>query len=310
MANSFLEKLRLDNLYPALPFSRIREREPEMPQRITGAGPMDTLELAQRQNMLRKIAEDTLAPTPSPESTRNVVFQPPLSDQVQLLRAKQSMISPYQQGLLEAKEADRELKAQQQGSQSQLAERKMTDAEKKTAIAEIRENKRMNEQEKTELIGRIESGQIEQRGQIESEQIGQRGEEERKTEGVRQTGRESLAEMQARHKREQAQFESTLPPRTGDLPSQQAKDFQNKYSVLINQKPEYRKFVTLNRQTGMPEIVQPGSTWLGGNSPTQEQFNEISRFIFGGTSAAAPLVTTPAPVTTATPKPDPLGIRK
>ena len=105
------------------------------------------------------------------------------------------------------------------------------------------------------------------------ENIAARGYQDRTTEGVRQQGRETLADMKARHTKELKEVEAGESKAL--LPTQQAKNFQVKYNTLINERPDLRKFVSLN-EDGMPVIKQVGEKGL-----TQVDYDYINKFIFG-----------------------------
>lgn len=101
------------------------------------------------------------------------------------------------------------------------------------------------------------------------------GAEARKTEELRQKGRESLEEVKARHTRELEEYKSGIPSKSADLPTQQSKSFQVNYNKLINSRPDLRKFVKLD-EAGMPIINKVGQGGL-----TQIDRDYINKSIFG-----------------------------
>jgi hypothetical protein len=108
-----------------------------------------------------------------------------------------------------------------------------------------------------------------------------------------------LQETRGRQEMEQIneRARSGIGSSRGLLPAQEAQQYQNKYNILINQRPELREFIELDFN-GMP-IVAPsrgpltifGREMTGPRGPTEEQRREINEFIFG--NSAGPSVTTP-----------------
>ena len=130
---------------------------------------------------------------------------------------------------------------------------------------------------------------LEQAGSVE--QIRERGREERETEKTRQTGRESLQQMRERHAREQAEFESQLPGKTSALPSQQKNAMQMKYNRLINEHPEWRNWISLDAETGLPIIAESGAKtgMIGMRDVLSPEIHaQIKAALFGSEVPAAP----------------------
>lgn len=254
MAN-FLEGLRMSNLYPSMSIPSGGRRNQlfndfmGMEQGIQGSP------------MLPRIAEQTAAPVaPQPQAPMNVVYQPSIGDigremafarDVYGVDLNRSALTPYQAGQLSL--GGERIAAQREAAQGrqEIAERRLSDAEKNTLIREIRENKNLSDAEKIRLQGEVQAGHITQRGQIESGHIAARGEQERTTEGIRQQGRESLADMQARHRREQIELEAGLKP-TGTTRVETVRDAQGNITGARTTKTEQQ----------LPPTAKPG----GGNS--------------------------------------------
>jgi len=103
------------------------------------------------------------------------------------------------------------------------------------------------------------------------------GEEARKTVGAR--GEEERKNITARG--EETRITQREKPLPAEIPSRDLDKFQVNYNVLINRNPEYRKFIKLNSE-GIPQITQPGENFFGfASGPTQKQYDEIYKFIFG-----------------------------
>jgi hypothetical protein len=105
------------------------------------------------------------------------------------------------------------------------------------------------------------------------ERISATGEKEIATERERQKGRETLADINARHRKELEEFKSGQPPKGAGLPSQRKNLVELNYNILINRRPDLAKFVTRDDVTGEIKLKPEGAT--------QGQIDEINSFIFG-----------------------------
>ena len=105
-----------------------------------------------------------------------------------------------------------------------------------------------------------------------------------------QTGRESIQTMRGQQEMQQIgeRGNQTRQSQAADdsrlLPTQQARDIQNKYNILINKRPEFRDFIKLSPE-GMPVVTPSGKGFFGRSTgPTPEQFAEINQFLFGNST--------------------------
>lgn len=108
------------------------------------------------------------------------------------------------------------------------------------------------------------------------ERIEAGGEQARETEKVRQEGRETLADINARHKKELEEFKTGQPSRSANLPTQQRVAIELKYNQLINQRPDLRSLVSRDQYTGDIQVADPGE-----NPGMENQINYINNFLFG-----------------------------
>lgn len=88
-------------------------------------------------------------------------------------------------------------------------------------------------------------------------------------------------------------------PRTPVQPTQVAADVKNKANRLMNTNPELGKFITTDPDTGQIIVTKPGTGatflgyHLGGETPTQEQYNQITNELYGpGSSSGSGNTTT------------------
>lgn len=316
---SFLDRLRFDNLYPSIPRPRGAGQGARSLMNEMNRPFQRSEEPIEMQNM----AGDPTMQFPIPTKPMDVIFKPNIGEQAREMAVARNVhgvdlgrdtANEYQRGQLALRAQQLQQQEEAAKSKQELSERRLSDTEKNTLIKEIRENKNLSDAQKIELQGRvnsglitqrgqIESGQITQRGEIESGHISQRGEQERTTEGVRQTGRESLEEMQARHKKEQSQFESGLPPRTGSLPSQERTELLQRAEQAKNTNPEWNKYIKTVPGGGFM-ITSPGMI----TGPSQETYDAINKFIYSPSTPVPVPTSSPAPA--AQGKPDPMNIRK
>ena len=137
-------------------------------------------------------------------------------------------------------------------------------------ITDLGDSRFMNEEDKIALL---------QTGKLEA--IGATGDQSRETERLRQEGRLEVVGAQGNEtRRTQAEGDSRL------LPTQEAKQYQNKYNILINRRPEFRDFISLD-ENGMPIVREPSTSRFSFNRPTKQQFDEINQEIFGSVKGPA-----------------------
>lgn len=150
--------------------------------------------------------------------------------------------------------------------------------------------------------------------EYKQENIKTGGEEARKTEGVRQTGRETIAETRGwkpfqetgpdgkprtfmyneitGEKRYDVPEGSKPIPRGGGASDKPLNETQRKVGVynraleLINTDKELAPFVRI-KSNGEPRVTAPGEGGFFGNSPSQEQYNRIRKKLYG--DAAGPM---------------------
>lgn len=137
-------------------------------------------------------------------------------------------------------------------------------------------------------------------GEQRLEQIGATGAEQKKTEGVRQAGREALAGMRG----EQARQTKSVP--TGGvggkamLPTQIKVDQYNKARELANTRPELAKFIKPGSGANEFDIVKPNpSAWTeSGRGPTAQQYSDIINAIYGPATGGRGAGAGPGPAST------------
>jgi hypothetical protein len=224
--NSFVDKLRLNSLYPTLPFRR-RAELPDAQQIVHSSGPNDgNLPPIQsprgtNNSTLNQIAMDALTPLekiPGTANNPNVVFNQPASDIIPMrIMGYDRQMTPYQEATLQQKDADRMLKEQQINNTAEYNKGRVQNVSRQTDINEFKAKnpgvkivaqKGGNVRGYDPITGRVvvdfgPTGEMTDSDRINAETSGRNenirttGEQNRQTEGVQQTGRESLAKINA-----------------------------------------------------------------------------------------------------------------
>lgn len=298
MAN-FLENLRLQSIYGG-------GRNPFSPVKKNPLGLLD-----QFINRL------------PPPDTQMPIQPPPIIEEPEPQRTiiGHSGTSPYQQALIEQRQRELEsrermgqagLKTKEEiaAEQAEIARGRLDIQQQRTNIAKFRaENpdakiiapKGGNVRAINPITGQViadfgstgtmtDEERIALEGAQAIEQIGARTAGAKELETHRQTGRETLEETRARHARELKELESGLPLRASTLPSQEKNAAQIRYNRVINKHPEWRGFIQLDPNTGMPIIAEEGTKTgtLGSRvTLTKEMRAEIEKALFDSVPSTA-----------------------
>lgn len=231
---SFIDKLRLDNLYPTVPIH-------------TGPDDLFNRFLAMQQpminqNRLQQIGQQALVQTPLLTSqlptdgrpgnaSPNVIYRPPVTDQIgaNILGVEADPASVYQKGQLALRQKELERKAAEDAASNDLNKKKVDISQQRANVYKFKAENPGYEYKMNKATGHLEAinpinNSVQDLGQYQMNEsdlaelnqknalgkIASTGEEARKTEETRQKGRETLAEMAARHKEEQAALEAKL----------------------------------------------------------------------------------------------------
>lgn len=223
---SFVEKLRLSNLYPSIPRPRNRNRYPMPIDPIPPMVPIDRMEeIFAPQGMRPNIVE--------PTRPMNVVYQPSIGDQgremayvrdVHGIDLNKNALSPYQAGQLQLRDRALDIADTTAKTKSQTEAKKIAIAEYKAknpnakiiaqkggnikavhpvtgeVIADFGPTGEMDDASRIALeqAGKIEA--IRETGSQTRENIATSGQEARKTEDVRQAGRMKIEEFKHNNK--------------------------------------------------------------------------------------------------------------
>jgi hypothetical protein len=317
---SFLEKLRMNNIYPPASASRGSNEDDIFGTFMSQIEPMIRQKERAQDIMFRE--ESTRArELPQQERLRqeskppNVVYQPSLGDIArEVATGKQlhdiNVLDPtsgYRTAQLNLRAAElgerRRASEERMGlSQEQLEQRKY-EASQKIRLAEQTLGRKLDEREKLEImqtgaLARIGATGEEARktadvtGRQAMERVRAGGEEARTTETVRQTGRESLEDIQARHKSELEAQKAGEPK----LPTQQRADVLRRAEEARNTHPEWAKHIKVVPGGGF-SITSPGYIF----GPNEKTYEEMRKFIYEGGPTKAP--TTEVKPTTEVAKP-------
>lgn len=286
MPNGFLERVRMANIYRPerrYEYDEPRFREPRFEESRMGRVP--------------QIAQQVAAPTGSTPPMNVVLGDQGFQSGTEILRQSFAKGSPEFELKKEALDVEREkarlgfgFKERQLDIQKQRADAYTFKAQNPNAI--IREvGGRMvaiNPQNPSQTVDLGDSRFMDEADKIALEQTGRV-----ELEGVRQTGRKEIQEMRGQQDKDEIKERARLKGEEELLPTQQIKQAQHKYNILINRKPELRDFVELDA-SGMPIIEPPGKGFFGrATGPTPEQFEEINQFIFGTTDKKPTKTETP-----------------
>ena len=130
------------------------------------------------------------------------------------------------------------------------------------------------------------------------EEIGRTGSEARKTEELRQTGREEVIEKRGEEARKTKEVPSGTVTKTGaakpELPTQTRVRQFNSARELFNSRKDLRPFIKIGSPGSNDfSITPPGTNFMGSaTGPTKEQYDEINEKIYGKKEEKKP--TTPA----------------
>lgn len=237
----FVEKLRLNNLYPSVPVNTGEDQLYNQFQNQVVPAINSQNQQFDARNRIPQVAVAAALPQqpigdgrPGNLTNMNVQYKAPLSDQVatNILGVQQDPVSEYQKGELANRQADLQLKRQALGQKSELDTAKLGVMQNRAATykykaehpdAKIVVQRGGNIKAIDPVTGALlqdlgPSGEMDEAEKIALEQtnamgrIGATGAQERQTEGVRQAGRESLSQMSARHAEELATLNASLKP--------------------------------------------------------------------------------------------------
>lgn len=229
------------------------------------------------------------------------------------MRTVMQGMNPYQEatlGLREKELLSREALAKDKQTET---ERKnlATEADKKARLGILLEKESKNDLTESEAIelkafkdmARIQQGQRFTTTRDETQQGYAKDRIDKTAEhaGVRQEDQQKatkeLTERRAELEREaiilrsdnskeaverKAQIDRELAINKPMVPSQEKTNVQLKYNKLINEKPEYRDFVSINPDTGLVEVLPVGETkaWARDTvGPTEVQRQEILKYL-------------------------------
>jgi len=296
MATSFVEKLRMNNIYsPSIgdssggydgsdeispeyitsilntitPFQQEREdRERRFQKEMFQMQQKGQLDNIARQ--MRTKAEPTNQPM-------NVVFQPSMTD--------------YQRGTLDLRRQEIGQRGQLGQQKYNLSERDINIKERRAELAEkIADGKATDEEKqeyelaKIEARGDVGSRQITERGDIGSRQIGERGEIQKDIQETR--GKQGLMNIAARA-RGQQELQAGKPVKE-ELPTQTRVRESNAARQLINTRPDLAKFVKTNPDGSFTISPPSAGGFFSAAGPTKQQLDEINSIIYGTTKEVKP----------------------
>lgn len=278
MPNGFLEGIRFSNIYRPPQYRKIepsREEIPNFPQ----------------QGRVGQIAQQVAGRDPNVTPQMDVVFKPEAGTKSEILRQSNLRASPEFELAKEQLGAQYGYRGRQLDIQQQRADAYTFKTQNPNAI--IREvGGRMvaiNPQNPSQTVDLGDSRFMDEADKLALQQTGRL-----ELEGTRQTGRESLLKTRGEQEMEQIGARGVEARRTQEerpeLATQQARQIQNKYNILINRRPELRDFVKLDPASGMPMVTPAGQKGFFGRvtGPTKEQFDEINQFLFGETRKETP----------------------
>lgn len=241
----------------------------------------------------------------------NVVYQPSLGDIAREIATGKQLhdinladpTSGYRTAQLNLRAAElgerRRASEERIGFSYEQLEEKKREANQRISIAERELGRKLNEREKLEImqtgaLARIGATGEEARktadvtGRQAMERVRAGGEEARTTgtalETQRQTGRESLEDIQARHKSELEAQKAGEPK----LPTQQRADVLRRAEEARNTHPEWAKHIKVVPGGGF-SITSPGYIF----GPSEKAYEEMRKFIYEGGPAAKSVETKP-----------------
>jgi hypothetical protein len=317
---SFVDKLRLDNLYPTVPINT--GDDPLFGQFLSQIAPLMN---RNRIEQIGNVQPRQIQQPPITGAPQNVV----LGDQgagpeiaKRMLGVGES-ITPYQKGQLALGKEELEFNKKKTEQTNELNQQKLADTQRKTDIADFKAKnpgvkilapKGGRIQAINSATGQVirdfgDTGTLSDEDRINLEQsgaiaqIGARGANEQALETTRQKGRESLEEMNARHAMERAELSSNTQKEIATNkplpPSQEKIAKTSRAQTAKNTHPEWAKYITMTPGGG---FFVTGPSMGGLRGPTPEIYKAINDFIESG-----PAETTKPATTT---KSDPLGLRK
>lgn len=301
---SFIEKLRLDNLYPSVPIGGGKEEN--LYDRFTS----QVLPRARRDRLADIEAMNPrvqqIQTPPDSMKPMDVIYNPSISNQLgQIANVRRAYGdeattlpgSEYQRGTLALREKELAQKGVKQESDIELGKQKVDISKQRADTYQFKANnpnakyiinkvtgtmqavdpisqKVLQDFGKTQL-GEEELINLNQEKKLE--QIGATGAESRATEGVRQTGRESLEDIKSRHAKELQELGAQIGSKSKDLPTQQRTATLSKAEEARNTHPEWKNYIKIVPGGGFA-ITAPG--YLMG--PSEETYKKMNEFIYGG----------------------------
>jgi hypothetical protein len=235
MPDSFVQKLRLDNLYPTMPIGS--GGEPDLYNQFMGSGAPQAM--FNERNRLSQIGQQAMQPQSQQprdfqRNPMNVVYNPPPSDSIagRILGVEAQPTTEYQKGELANRQADLALKKQQLGATQDINQQKVDiskgradvyDFKAKNPGLKIVAQQGGHIRALNPLTGAVvadlgPTGNMAEADRLALEQdqnlarIGEQGNQARLTEGTRQAGAETLEDMKARHATELATLNNSQKP--------------------------------------------------------------------------------------------------
>ncbi len=251
---SFVEKLRLNNLYPTMPLNTGREIDPFEQFMTTAAQPLfnERSRLSGIANMAASPQTQQVPSYQPRDFTRqpmDVVYKPPASDQIaeRILGVQREPVSEYQQEQLKNQRAEIGLRNKQLEATTGINQQKVDISRNRADVYKFKaENPNVkivaqrggsilaiNPMDGSVIANLGPTGNMDEADRLALEQdqalarIGETGNQARLTEDTRQAGRESLAATQGQTSRDVAEINAGSRP-TGNTRIETVKDASGK----------------------------------------------------------------------------------
>lgn len=287
---SFIEKLRLNNLYPSLQSDNKEED-------LYGRFISQVLPRAQRDRLadIEAFRPQQMQQV-SPDKPMDVIFRPGIGGQLGEIAKARKIYGEeaefpgetYRRGTLE-------LRARE------LEERERASREKESLARETIGTRTQQTQERIDIAKRLAQGKMTDKDRIELQQSGELTLEEKKQGGrlaleekeqagrielkeKEQAGAESLEDIKARHAKELTEFGVRVGSRSTTLPTQQRVAKIDRAETAKNTHPEWEKYITILPNKSGYVVKPPKSAFGISTGPTPEIYKAINEFIESGSN--------------------------
>lgn len=163
---------------------------------------------------------------------------------------------------------------------TKVASGKATDAEKQQYKLDQIDAQGSNTSDQIAQRGDIQNQQIDTRGSQRMDQINQQGVNAQELQGQKST--DALSGIAANIAGKQDLEGFKIGNKT-ELPTQTYRRTKNTATEVMNTRPDLAKFI-VNNPDGSVGITPPSEGLFGHSGPTQDQFDEINKLIYGDSS--------------------------